>query len=135
MTIPPPKTLSGTYELAVHAYAVATESSRQDDDRNRQYRARVINTETDASPTLKDKPDQQAVAALQRQVAELQATMEKIASDSVRHQPATTSTTDSKDQLTRPNPSTGTNVICYYCHQPGYIFRICPKKKTRMHCN
>jgi hypothetical protein len=45
MTMPPPETLSGAYELAARTQAVASELSIQDDGMNCQYRARASSTQ------------------------------------------------------------------------------------------
>ena len=50
MAMLPPETLSAAYELAVRAYAVTNEVSKQSDGKDRQYRARAVGIAIDSSP-------------------------------------------------------------------------------------
>ena len=127
MTMPPPETLAGAYELAVRAYAVDSEPSRQ--DRERPYRARVVGSAFDTR--LKETPDQVDVIALQQQIVELQAAMQKIAAGDGNKEPISTSTVAPAERPSCSNQSTGSRVVCYHCHQMGHMARNCSQKKTK----
>jgi transposase InsO family protein len=130
MTMPPPETLAAAYELAVRAYAVTGDTTKTEDARNRPYRARAVGSEGETPLLERDEAEHQAVVALQRQVGALQAAMEKLASSNASQQPAAASTGDSREPPARTNTTVRSTIICFYCHQPGHLFRNCPKRKT-----
>ena len=130
MTMPPPETLSAAYELAVRAYAVTSEVSKQSDGKDRQYRARAVGIANDTSPSSEDRQERTAMDVLQKQIAELQVALQKVTAAVATREPTTT-TQAATDQPSRPSQTTSSNVVCFNCRQPGHMIRNCPKKRVK----
>jgi predicted aspartyl protease len=138
MTVPPPETLSAVYDIAERAITVveAVGDHRPGSTLQRlpscfrQYHARTMMEEAPASSV--EKCRRADVMELQKQVAELQAELSKVAISRSTAAPAE-KVTRSEESSSRDNRSRmpSSRIVCWNCNEPDHISRNCKVKKSK----